>query len=173
MTIKVIKYIGHFILLVFLQAFVFNNILLFGLLHPFIYLYFTLFLPLSLNRNVLLIIAFLTGLILDMFSNTYGIHISAMLFVAFFRNIVLQLSNIGDELNMDMEPHINTLGIRRFSIFIFSMVFIHHLVLFFLHEFSFQYFIFTFYKVVLNTLFSSLLIFVYELLLFYNVKETR
>jgi rod shape-determining protein MreD len=173
MTIKILKYIGHFLFLILLQAFVFKNILLFGVIHPFIYLFFLLIISTKVNRNLLLLISFFIGFVMDVFSSTYGLHISAMLFVALFRDLVLKAIVVSDEDTQYIEPHIKTLGLRGFTIYLFALVFIHHFVLFLIHGFSFENILWTLFKIFINTIVSSILIFVYELLFFYNNKETE
>lgn len=61
-------------LLLFLQVAVFNRICLFGVAVPFVYIYVLLRLPLGLNNNWALTLAFVIGGMLDVFSDTPGMN---------------------------------------------------------------------------------------------------
>ena len=77
--------------LVMLQVLLFNNIELGGLINPYFYIYLVLIMPLSLNLSVQLLLAFVAGLIVDIFSNTWGMHAAATTLVAFVRPYLLKL----------------------------------------------------------------------------------
>ena len=77
MTTDLIRFAWQFILLCSLQILVFNNIQLGGYLNPFPYVYLLLILPISIGRVSLLFVSFSLGLVIDVFSNTGGIHAAA------------------------------------------------------------------------------------------------
>ena len=77
------------LVLVLLQVLLFNNIELAGLINPYFYVYIILIMPLSLNVSIQLLIAFFAGLIIDVFSNTWGMHAAATTLVAFIRPYLL------------------------------------------------------------------------------------
>ena len=79
-----LRYILIFILLLLIQLLVLNNINLGGYINPYVYLLFILLLPYGTPRWVLLLVGFFTGLVVDYFSNTLGLHASATLILAFF-----------------------------------------------------------------------------------------
>lgn len=62
-----------------------------GYFNPFLYIMFILMLPVNINKVLLLFIAFLTGLTIDIFSGTPGMHASACLVLAFIRPGFLNL----------------------------------------------------------------------------------
>lgn len=59
MTKTIIQFSILFIVLVLLQAMVFNNICLFNVAVPFVFIYFIVYLPLTLSTNWVLTLAFL------------------------------------------------------------------------------------------------------------------
>ena len=69
----IIRQVISFILLVLLQVLVLNNIHLFGIITPFLYIIFIINLPYNISRHWSLLIAFLLGLVVDMFTNTLKI----------------------------------------------------------------------------------------------------
>ena len=77
-----------FVILVFLQVTVFNNIGYLGYINPMVYLLFVVLYPYRENRIPFLFAAFLIGLSVDIFSNTGGIHAASTVFVAYIRVVV-------------------------------------------------------------------------------------
>jgi rod shape-determining protein MreD len=165
------KYFLHFIILIFIQGFVLNNIYLFNLIHPYVYILIILVLPVNLNKIIVLLISFGIGLCIDTFSYTYGVHTSAMVFIGFVRPYLLKSMVTEEIIEQNIEPHITTLGFRRFLIYLFIMVFLHHSFLFLVQVLSFKYYIFTLYKILINVVATILIIFIYELIFFFKKQE--
>ena len=65
-----IRFTLLFILLVFLQVWLFGNINLFGFATPLLYIYFLIKLPLRMNRNTIILLSVLMGFIIDIFGGT-------------------------------------------------------------------------------------------------------
>ena len=110
---RLLTRIAWFVGLVLVQALIFNNICLFGLATPFIYVYFLLVLDRDIDHNVLMLVAFLLGLTVDVFSNTPGVNAGASVLVAFMRPTLLRLFSPRDEYE-NFEPRIYTLGFGAF-----------------------------------------------------------
>lgn len=77
--------IGRFLLLMLFQLLVLNNVYLGGYVMPMLYVLFILMLPTGMKRIPLLLIAFATGLIVDVSSNVLGFHALACTVVAMMR----------------------------------------------------------------------------------------
>lgn len=86
-----------FAALIVLQVLVFNQISIFGLATPFLYIYFLLKLPVGRNEFYVIIVGFLLGLVIDIFLNTPGINAAAATLVAAFRRQLLRLFYTKDE----------------------------------------------------------------------------
>ena len=86
-----LRYFFLFIVVVFLQVTIGNSIHLLGVAIPFLYIYFIIRLPLSLSVNWTLTLAFILGLVIDIFSNTPGMNALACTVVAFLRKPILNL----------------------------------------------------------------------------------
>ncbi|MDP4267135.1 MAG: rod shape-determining protein MreD, partial [Bacteroidota bacterium] len=87
----VFKNISRFVLLIFIQILILNNIELSGFINPYIYVLFIILLPFDIPRWSLLVIGFITGITVDMFSNTLGMHTTATVFMAFCRPFILNM----------------------------------------------------------------------------------
>lgn len=77
--------IGRFVLLALLQLLVLNNVYLGGYVMPLLYVLFVLMLPTSTGRVPMLLIAFGTGLLMDIMSGALGFHTLACTIVAMMR----------------------------------------------------------------------------------------
>jgi hypothetical protein len=162
------KYFLHFILLILIQVFVLNNIYLFNLIHPYIYILMLLMLPVNINKLLLLLISFGIGFVLDIFSDIPGLHTTTMVLIGFLRPLILKFIITEDISEQNIEPHITTLGFRRYLIFVFILVLIHHSFIFFVQVLSLKEYIFTLYKILINVFSTILIILVYEILFFFK-----
>lgn len=152
--------IVRFLVLVATQILVLNKVQFAGYINPYIYILFILLLPLRTPPLVMIILGFLLGLSVDMFSGMMGIHTFSTLFVAYFRNRIIKLVlGIGpDDFISDMG--IRDLGITRFLYYAGFITLIHHTLLFYLEVFSFRHSGDTLLRILLNTLVSLVFIFI-------------
>ena len=72
MIFTILKRMGWFVVLVLLQVLVFNHIYIFGYGTPLLYIYLILKMPIKVPRNVVMLVGFLLGLTIDVFTNTLG-----------------------------------------------------------------------------------------------------
>ena len=149
--------IAWFIGLVLVQALLLNNISLFGLATPFVYIYFLLVVDRDADRNALMVMAFLLGLAVDVFSNTPGVNAGASVLVAFIRPGLLRLFSPRDEYE-NFEPGIYTLGIWAFVRYATIVAFLHHTALFFLETFSIANIGYLSLRILCSTLLTMMLV---------------
>ncbi|HSV87390.1 MAG TPA: hypothetical protein VLH61_01985 [Bacteroidales bacterium] len=154
---EILKYFGYLIALVFVQVSVFNNINFGGYINPYIYIFFIMLLPLQVPGWLLLLSGFGIGMVIDLFSDSQGIHTSATLIMAFARPGLITLLHGRSELP-EAIPMISNRGIQWMATYILSLVLIHHAVLFFLEIFGFVEFFQTLARILLSTLISSMVI---------------
>ena len=168
MSKQLTRYALIFVVLMALQILVLNNIRLGGYINPYIYILFIMLLPFEIPGWFLLILGFLTGLVVDAYSDTLGMHSSATLFIAFLRPFVL--SNIStyelDDKKGSPTMSLNDLG--WFIKYTLIMVLAHHFVLFYLETFSFTHFFATLLRIILS---SSLTILFILLSQFFIIKR--
>jgi hypothetical protein len=160
-----IKYGFMFVILVLVQVLIFNQVQLFGYINPFIYILFIMLLPLSTPRYILLLFGFILGLTIDVFSNSLGIHAAATVFIAYVRPFVIRSISNREEDRNDY-PGIKQNSFSWFVYYTVIIVFIHHLIIFFLEYFTFTHFLSTFIRVVLSSFFSVFTIVLSQFLMF-------
>ncbi len=164
MNNTLIRNIIRFVILMLIQVLVLNNMNLGGYMNPYIYVLFLLLLPSNINKSLLLIIAFITGLTIDFFGNTLGLHAAVCVFIAFLRPGTINLLFRYYEFSPGEEPGPSAIGIRGFLKYTLLLVFVHQLLLFYLEVLSFNHFLITLYKVVLSTALSTFIILIAVLL---------
>jgi rod shape-determining protein MreD len=158
MITDLIRYIVSFFALLVIQVALFNNIHLGGFINPFIYVMFILILPVRISGPLLLVLAFLLGIIIDMFSNTIGMHAAACVLMAFARPTVLKFIAPREGYETEAAPSIKQFGVNWFVIYCTILVFLHHLSLFFIEVFRLSEFLPTLLRVILSTMSTSIFI---------------
>jgi rod shape-determining protein MreD len=123
---------------------------------------FILLLPFEIPAWLLLIISFFTGLIIDLFSGTPGMHTSATLLAGFVRPFVLRIISPRDGYESGADPSMFVYGFRWFLTYTAIIVFIHHTALFYLEVFRLTDFFRTLARVLLSSLFSVTFILLLE-----------
>ncbi len=153
------RYALLFLVLVFLQVLVLNNVLLGSYLNPQVYVLFILILPVAIKGWFLLLISFVLGLSVDAFSDSLAIHAASSVFMAFCRPAVIRLvaGRIPDD-----GPLVPTIsGFGGFTIIFYSLIliFLHHSLLFFLEIFRTDELMQTLTRIVLNSGFTLVFVF--------------
>lgn len=126
-----------FFILILAQVLICNHIMLFNVAVPFIFIYFIIRLPMSLNTNWLLTLSFLAGLIVDIFSDTPGLNAMSCTILAIAKKPAFFAYIPRDDRTKDVDPSINSLGISVYSKFLLTMVTIYCLLVFTIEYFSF------------------------------------
>ena len=87
--INLLRGLIYFVVLVLIQVLILNNIHFLRVATPFLYLYFIIKMPVGTSRDVVVLSSFLIGLVIDMFSNTPGIHAAAFTLAGVIRETLI------------------------------------------------------------------------------------
>ncbi|MDX5347679.1 MAG: hypothetical protein LPJ89_10705 [Hymenobacteraceae bacterium] len=166
-------HVFQFLLFLALQILLMPGLVLFDTGFCFIYVAFLLFLPIEVPAVLLLFLGFITGITIDIFYDTGGIHAAASVLLCFLRPFVLKLLTPRDGYESNDTINIHVMGWRWFLTYTFLLVFMHHLLLFFLELGSIRMVGFTMAKVLFSTLFTGVVIFIIQLLFFSVRRATR
>ena len=121
-----------FFWVIFFQILILNNIQFSGYINPYYYIIFILTIPNHQSKVRVLLLSFILGFIIDIFSNSYGSHAFSCVLIAYLKTVW-----INNKVVSDGEDAINfnnlSFGefIKKSSIYIL----IHHFSLFFLERF--------------------------------------
>jgi hypothetical protein len=159
--------IFRFILLLTVQIIIFNNINFLGYISPYPYLLFIILYPVNGNKYGLLLASFLLGIILDIFSNSGGIHTTASIILAYYRPYLFKFS-FGISYEYQTVRLNDVLTPERFS-FILLSVLIHHIILFVLESFQISFFWDILLRILLSTTFTIIIC----IIIIYLTKPNR
>ena len=166
MNKKLAGNIVRFVLLALAQVFVFNKIQVTGYLSPQVYVLFILMLPFEISGFWLLSWGFAMGLTVDFFMHTPGMHAAAAVTLSFLRPGVIRLVGKKDDVEPWQYPNVRDSGPMWFLAYTLILVFIHHLMLFYLEVFRFSEFFYTMLKVLINTGLTTMIIMLLQFLFF-------
>ena len=167
MNSAVLINIARFILLIAAQILLFKNINFFGYLNPYPYVLFIILYPVNGNKSGLLLASFLIGIIMDLFSDSGGVHAAASVTLAYLRPSFFKFS-FGVSYEYQTIKINEKLTPERFS-FILVSVFVHHLILFCLETFRFSFIL----DIFLRTLFSSVFTIIISIIIIYLFKPSK
>jgi len=154
----------RFVLFVFLQLFVLNNIQFSGFVNPYLYVLFIMLLPFEMSGWFMLVLGFILGLVIDIASATIGYHTMATVFMAYFRYHLLRFIAPRDGYETGMSPTLQSLGFSWFFKYAFFLTLSHHFVLFWIESFRFNDLFPATLRALASSIFTILLIFVYQFL---------
>ena len=148
----IVKNIARFLIFIVIQVAILKHLDLGRFINPFLYVLFILMLPIRSNQALVMVLAFLAGLTIDMFYNTMGYNAAACVFMAYCRPRVLRTFAPKGEYDTSAKPTIQSLGLPWVLSYAGTMVFLHHLVLFFLEAFTLSSFFTTLGIVIVSSI---------------------
>lgn len=169
MILDIIKYVISFILLVLFQGLILNNIEFGGYINPYLYVVFILMLPFDTPDWLVLLIGFVIGLCVDMFTSTIGMHISATVFMAFARIYLLKMIQPRGGYDFGLKPNVQMMGLQWYLLYAGILILLHHLFLFYIESFKITQFFSTMGRALSSTFFTLVLVFIFQL---FSYKST-
>ena len=164
--------IVRFCLFILIQVYVLNKVPhLHRYIVPYLYFLFILWLPFSISRQWLLLIGFMTGLTLDYFSMTPGLHAAACTLVAYVRPFIIGVLTPKDNAEFNYrEPSPKAMQWTPYAVYVLVLTVLHHGYLLLLELLDVGNFLDFLIKMLSTTGISLLLIFATELLFARKMK---
>lgn len=128
-----ISKIIQFVLLVLFQVLILNNLEVGFGLYIMVYPLFIFSLPYQMNTVTLMLVAFACGLIIDSFSNTFGLHASSSVLIAYLRPLIFKWIAPRDSNQEIDEVSVDSMGRTRFF-YAYALLLLVHNTWFFLME---------------------------------------
>ncbi len=160
LIINILRFIG----LILLQVLVIDNIRLGYYIHPYVYVLFIFLLPFNIPKWQLLLLGFINGYAIDMFSGTPGLNAAATVMMAFVRPFVINAMTRRKDINPNDEPSLNNMGVSWFIVYSILLLTVHNLILFILESFSFKLIGVVLTQTIMSVFSSLMLIFIILLL---------
>lgn len=152
-------YYIHLLILCIIQIIILNNVHIGSYFYINIYMLALYILPRKVKGIPLLLAGFLLGGIIDLSSNTWGIHAAATTFIAYLRPYLSR------EINEEMEDHAQnnhkSLELRCFFRYTLLSTFLFYVVLVLLEAFSFRNIGISLLRIVASTFISEIFIMLY------------
>lgn len=159
MSKTIVNLILLFIVLIPAQAIFFNNMVLFNVAVPLVFIYLIISMPLSFNTNISTTIGFLTGLAVDILSDTPGHNALACTVLAFVRRPVFRLyTSFEDDLG-SIRPTIRVMGQAGYMKYLLTMIMIYTVIVFLVETFQIFNLKVFFLRVICSTLLTFVIIY--------------
>ena len=115
------------VLLILVQWFVFDNVVVADLYTPYVYMLLLFYYPYQMRLSWQMMISFVAGLCIDVVNDTGGAHALAMLFASYLRPLLLRVI-YGESYALKTVRLIKT-SAKSLLVFTLLLVFVHHLIL--------------------------------------------
>jgi len=145
----------RFILLVLVQVLVFNKLNFLGFINPMVYLLFLYWYPIKQRRAIFLLISFLLGLTIDIFSDTIAFHAAATVTLAYLRPAIMRFV-FGVNYEFQSFKLSNTTKAQQIT-FLALLIIGHHTIFFLLEIFSLDHLLLLLKKIVFTATGSVLI----------------
>ena len=126
-----------YIMLILVQVLICNHIMLFHVAVPFIFIYFILRLPIGMSRVLELTLAFVMGLVIDIFSDTPGVNSLAATVLGAVKPTVFYAYVTRDDKTKRIVPSLSSIGWQAYSKYAMTMSVIFCFVVFCIEFMSF------------------------------------
>lgn len=120
-----------------IQALIFNNIVLFHVAVPIVFIYFLIRLPINLKLPYVFTLAFFLGLITDIFADTPGVNALACTLIAALRVPIYYAYMEKDDVTSRLTPCVSTMGMPAYIKYLLTFVVVYCLLAFTIEFFSF------------------------------------
>lgn len=155
-----LKFIIHLIVLLLIQIAILDNIQLHSYVYINIYILAIYILPYRWKKTTLLLFGFFLGVLIDLASNTMGIHAAATTLLAYIRPRLLMLTSNREQID-DIQGKQKISEFGWFFKYSFVSTIIFNVVLFLADAFTFHNFWITLLRIVCSTVASLFFIMLY------------
>ncbi len=169
---QLLPQILNFFAYIIIQIIVVRNLVLFDVAFCYVYIAFILLLPIEVGVMTAMLFGFVSGLLVDVFYNTFGIHAAACVFIMYIRQRWLTFLTPRGGYDIGIAPTPQALGLRWFATYAFPLILIHHALIFFIEVADFQLFSFTLAKVLASAIFTLLMMVVIQYILYSSSRRT-
>ena len=139
----------------------------------FPYLLFILMLPFETPKLLVLALAFFTGLTIDVFYDTAGMHAAVCTLIGFLRFYILKIIAPREGYEVGLTPTVGSMGALWFLTYAGILIFIHHLCFFYLEIFRFNEFFSTFFRVLLSSIGTFVFVYIIQFLFYKSNSQNN
>lgn len=160
------------VFLVFLQALIVSRLqVLDGFILPWVYIFAILMLPFETPKWLVLVIAFVVGYVMDLFSGPMGMHMTACTVLGWLQPTVQRILSPREGYEVNQEPTIQKQGLRWYLTYAGILTFCHHFILFFAETLRFTPFFYQFGHILFSAMATVVLMVIGQYLI--SVQKGR
>lgn len=150
------------------QVLIFRNLEMFNMAFCFVNVVFLMLLPIE-EKILPLLVAFLAGLLIDVFENTLGINAAVSVLLVYVKPRILKAFNIEED--EDNLLTIDQMGVQTYALFALISSFVYCFFFFFLETFNSQLFWSNIGRVLLSTLYTATMVVAFSYLFVNNARR--
>ena len=124
-TSRLVKYLVQWFVLVALQVLLFKDFAFFNASYCFAYVGAFLLIPFEVSVVLGMVLAFATGLAVDIFYDTLGMHAAASVLVAYLRGPLQKALTPAGGYEAYMEPTLPGMGLQWYLLYLAPLVLVH------------------------------------------------
>jgi hypothetical protein len=128
----IISSLTGFFVYFLVQVFVLKNLVIFDMAFCFLYVFYILLLPIETKTIPLMLIAFILGILIDIFYDSLGIHTASTVALAFVRNTWIQINIPTGGYDENVQPSILNMGAGWFFTYSVPLILFHHFIFFYI-----------------------------------------
>jgi len=136
--IDLLRYTGWMLILLFIQVLLLDQLAIFGLISPYVYVFALVIVPVGLPSWLFMSIAFGYGLAYDAYTANWGFHAMACTVLAYIRPAWVRWYLLKSRYDDPGAVRLNNLGWGRFIIYATPLFAVHQFILYFIESFSFS-----------------------------------
>ena len=159
------KQFGRYVVVMLLQVLLFDQLQLWGVCHPYIYVLCLLMLPITLPHSVDMLLGAAAGLVMDVFCNSLGIHMAACVLLMLIRPYLLGVI-VNDKDRLNEQINLRTIGLEALVRYTVILVLVHHLTVFSLAAWSWSHMSFALIETAVSSAVTILVVLGYNALKF-------
>src|SRR5579863_3402552 len=160
----------RFFLLLLAQVLVFSNLNFSSFINPYVYPLFILLLPFETPRWLLMLIGLASGLALDVFLGSMGMHAAAGLLIGYLRPFLINIiTPKGTE--FEISPNVYAQGITWFVVYLGIAMTVYLSFYFLLEAATFLNFIILVFKIILSAFVSVAFMLIFRYL--FSARQKR
>ena len=126
-------------------------------------------LPMKTPRAAMLLIGLALGIVVDLFYDSFGVHASACVFIAFMRPLVLQMLEPRGGYPVNASPTMRDFGVEWFTQYVGTLLLLHLIFYFSVEVFTFVYIGQILLKIITSFIVSFIAILIFMFL--FNPKQ--
>ncbi len=165
------SYVLSFVFLLLFQILIVNNVSLWGMVIPMIYILFILILPFQMPRWLVVFLGFFMGFTVDIFTGILGLHAAALGLMAFLRMPIINIIPSHITFEEHLRPILWDMRFAWYFQYVLYLTLIHHIAYFYLEVMSLHNFMLILGITLLNVVFTVLLIFLFQIIFFKASKR--